>query len=94
MVWGIILIVLGVVFLLENMGIFSGAAWEFIWPIVLVGIGVWMVMRNKKDGVSNNKCGCGKPGCPECDSKVCKCGEPGCPECDSKIKRSAHKEMD
>lgn len=43
-VWAIVLIVLGVVFLLKTMG-FVGHLFHFAWPVLLIGFGVWMIIR-------------------------------------------------
>jgi hypothetical protein len=44
----VILIVLGVAFLLGNLGILSDHWIHRGWPIVLIGIGVWMVIRHSQ----------------------------------------------
>lgn len=44
----VILIVLGVAFLLGNLGILSGYWIERGWPILLIGLGVWMVIRHNQ----------------------------------------------
>lgn len=41
----VVLIVIGVAFLLGNLGILSDYWLERGWPLVLIGIGVWMVIR-------------------------------------------------
>ena len=38
--WALILILAGVAFLLENIGILPGNAWDFIWPLVLIALGL------------------------------------------------------
>jgi phage shock protein PspC (stress-responsive transcriptional regulator) len=45
MAFGYILIALGVAFLLSNAGVFRFVQWQFIWPLVLVGIGVLFLMQ-------------------------------------------------
>jgi hypothetical protein len=44
----VILIVLGVAFLLGNLGILSDHWIHRGWPIVLIGVGVWMVIRHSQ----------------------------------------------
>jgi Domain of unknown function (DUF5668) len=44
----VILIVLGVAFLLGNLGILSQHWMDRGWPILLIGIGVWMVIRHSQ----------------------------------------------
>jgi TM2 domain-containing membrane protein YozV len=41
----VILIVLGVLFLLDRFDWFSGRVFEFSWPIALIGLGVWLIVR-------------------------------------------------
>lgn len=45
----IVLIGLGLVFLLGQLDIFNGRLFEFTWPLVLIGIGVWLVIRRMGD---------------------------------------------
>jgi TM2 domain-containing membrane protein YozV len=45
-VGAIILIALGALFLLGQLDIFNGRLIEFSWPIFLIGLGVWLVVRN------------------------------------------------
>ncbi|MGH9615607.1 MAG: B-box zinc finger protein [Acidobacteriaceae bacterium] len=44
----VVLIILGVLFLLGNMGILSGHWVDRGWPLILIGIGVWMVIRHSQ----------------------------------------------
>jgi TM2 domain-containing membrane protein YozV len=41
----IVLIGLGVLFLLGQLDIFSGRLVEFTWPVLLIGLGVWLIVR-------------------------------------------------
>jgi len=43
-VWAVVFIILGVVFLLKTMG-FVGHLFHFAWPVLLIGFGVWMIIR-------------------------------------------------
>ncbi len=45
----IILIALGLLFLLGQLDIFSGRVMEFAWPLLLIGLGVWLVIRRIGD---------------------------------------------
>ncbi len=45
---GFLLIVVGVLFLLKNLGIISGGFWEILWPIVVVFVGIAMLFGRKK----------------------------------------------
>jgi TM2 domain-containing membrane protein YozV len=44
-VGAIVLIALGVLFLLGQLDIFNGRLLEFSWPVFLIGLGVWLVVR-------------------------------------------------
>jgi TM2 domain-containing membrane protein YozV len=45
----IILIGLGIMFLLGQLDLFHGRLWEFFWPVALIGLGVWMIVRRFND---------------------------------------------
>jgi hypothetical protein len=47
-VGAVVLIVLGVAFLLGNLGILSAHWLDRGWPILLIGIGVWLVIRHSQ----------------------------------------------
>jgi phage shock protein PspC (stress-responsive transcriptional regulator) len=42
---GYLLIGLGIVFLLSNAGAFRFVQWQFVWPLVLIGIGVLFLVQ-------------------------------------------------
>jgi TM2 domain-containing membrane protein YozV len=41
----IILIGLGLLFLLGQLDIFNGRLWQFTWPLMLIALGVWLILR-------------------------------------------------
>lgn len=45
MAFGYLLIALGVAFLLSNAGVFRFVQWQFLWPLVLIGIGVLFLVQ-------------------------------------------------
>jgi len=45
MAFGYILIALGVVFFLSNAGAFRFVQWQFLWPLVLIGVGVLFLVQ-------------------------------------------------
>ncbi len=51
----IILIALGLLFLLGQLDIFSGRMFEFAWPLMLIGLGVWLVIRRTGYGQGGPK---------------------------------------
>ncbi len=44
-VGAVVLIALGVLFLLGQLDIFNGRLIEFSWPVFLIGLGVWLIVR-------------------------------------------------
>jgi TM2 domain-containing membrane protein YozV len=51
----VILIALGLLFLMGQFDLFSGRAFEFAWPLILIGLGVWMVVRRMQDAQGGPK---------------------------------------
>jgi phage shock protein C len=45
MAFGYVLIAVGVAFLLSNAGVFRFVQWQFLWPLVLIGIGVLFLVQ-------------------------------------------------
>src|SRR5450759_635523 len=41
--WGIIIIVIGFLFLLDNLKLLPVSAWALIWPAFLIIIGLWLL---------------------------------------------------
>lgn len=41
------LIVLGVIFLLKNLGLLVAVNWDLVWPIALIILGVIMIYKKK-----------------------------------------------
>lgn len=48
-VGAVILIGLGLLFLLGQLDLFSGRVFEFAWPLLLIGLGAWMIVRRFQD---------------------------------------------
>jgi hypothetical protein len=46
--WPGVLIVLGLYFLLNNLGLLDWLRPEIAWPIVLIAIGVWLIVRRTR----------------------------------------------
>jgi len=51
----IVLIGLGLLFLLGQLDIFNGRLMEFTWPLVLIGLGVWLIVRRLGDAQGGSK---------------------------------------
>ncbi len=45
---GLLLIVVGVIFLLGNVGVFRFIDWQFIWPLVLIALGVFFIAQRAR----------------------------------------------
>jgi hypothetical protein len=45
-----VLIGLGMMFLLNQLDLFHGQVFKYSWPIFLIGLGVWMMIRRVGDG--------------------------------------------
>ncbi len=41
--WGLVLVVIGVLFLLNSLGLLAVNAWNLIWPVFLIILGVWFL---------------------------------------------------
>jgi hypothetical protein len=51
----VVLIGLGVLFLLGRLDLFSGRMFAMAWPLLLIGLGVWMVVRRMQDSQGGPK---------------------------------------
>jgi len=51
----VVLIGLGTLFLLGQLDIFHGRFMEFAWPLVLIGLGVWLIVRRLGDSQGGSK---------------------------------------
>lgn len=48
-IWaGIILVSLGLIFLGNNFGIFRWFNWSLFWPLVLIGVGAWLMVQRRR----------------------------------------------
>lgn len=45
----VVLIALGLLFLLGQLDLFHGRLFEFFWPLLLIGLGVWLMMRRMSE---------------------------------------------
>jgi len=42
---GAILVVVGVYFLLRNFGVIPELRWDYAWPLIIIGVGLYLVLR-------------------------------------------------
>jgi hypothetical protein len=54
-VGAVVLIALGMLFLLGQLDIFHGRLMEFAWPLMLIGLGVWLIVRRLGDSQGGTK---------------------------------------
>jgi len=54
-VGAIVLIGLGMLFLLGQLDIFHGRLMEFAWPLLLIGLGVWLIVRRLGESQGGSK---------------------------------------
>jgi hypothetical protein len=54
-VGAVVLIALGLLFLLGQMDVFSGRLFEYAWPVLLIGLGVWLIVRRLGDSQGGSK---------------------------------------
>jgi hypothetical protein len=53
----VILIALGLLFLVGQLDWFSGRLFQFTWPVLLIGLGVWLIVRRMQDTHWNSQGG-------------------------------------
>jgi predicted membrane protein len=49
-VWGSVVLFIGAVFLLDNLGYIHGNVWNFFWPVILIAVGIGMLTRGFERG--------------------------------------------
>jgi len=54
-VGAIVLIGLGLLFLLGQLDVFHGRLWEFFWPLGLIALGVWLIVRRYEESQGGTK---------------------------------------
>jgi hypothetical protein len=47
MLGGIIILVIGLAFLLQNLGLITGNFWNILWPLILIAIGLSLLFRRR-----------------------------------------------
>jgi TM2 domain-containing membrane protein YozV len=54
-VGAVVLIALGTLFLLAQLDIFQGRLLEFAWPVLLIGMGIWLIVRRLEESHGGSK---------------------------------------
>lgn len=45
---GVLLVAVGAIFLLGNLGFFRGLDWKYVWPLVIIALGVYLVAQRTR----------------------------------------------
>lgn len=45
---GIMLLAFGVLMILQKMGIIYGPIWDYLWPVILVALGLQMIFEHRR----------------------------------------------
>jgi hypothetical protein len=48
--FGFLLIIIGIIVLLKNLGFISGNVWDIFWPALLIVVGLSLVLRRRSGG--------------------------------------------
>lgn len=49
MFWGYLLIIIGLIILLKNLGLFTETIWEIIYPATIILFGLMIILRKRKN---------------------------------------------
>ena len=45
---GVLLVAVGAIFFLGNLGVFRGLDWKYIWPLVIIALGVYLISQRTR----------------------------------------------
>ena len=45
---GFLILLLGILMLLERLGVIHGGFWDYFWPVALIALGISMVFERRK----------------------------------------------
>jgi len=62
MFWGTLLVAIGAIALLKNLGFITASVWEVLWPTLLIVLGASFLVRHRGVG----------PHLPWCDCVTCR----------------------
>lgn len=46
--WPTVLVVVGVYFLLSNVGLLAWLRFDIVWPVLLILLGAWLIIRRQR----------------------------------------------
>jgi hypothetical protein len=46
--WPAVLVVIGVYFLLNNLGLLDWLRFDVVWPVLLILLGAWLIIRRQR----------------------------------------------
>ncbi len=49
MFFGVVVLLVGIVFLLQNLGLIEGSAWNVVWPIIIILFGITILIKPFRD---------------------------------------------
>ena len=61
MLLGIMLVVIGLVYLLSALEVIAEVSGDVVWPLVLMGFGVWLIWHRVRPGHRRHGWWCGGP---------------------------------
>ncbi len=50
MFWGTLIIIVGIIILLKNLGIITTGVWSVLWPLLLIMFGVSLLTKKGRQG--------------------------------------------
>lgn len=50
--WGGLLVIVGVLILLANLGVLNNLDWNVVWPILIIALGVWLILARIGPGAA------------------------------------------
>ncbi len=46
---GILFVAMGVLMILDTMGIITGSAWDYVWPVSLIALGADFIFKHNRN---------------------------------------------
>ena len=51
MLFGLVLVIIGVLLLLQNIGLIEGNFWNYLWPIIIILLGISILSKKNRKGI-------------------------------------------